>query len=94
MNTITQKDLAERWKCSLRTVQRRCVKYQLPPVGFEGQELAFDLDGVARVEQERLKKRMRSLGFSEQALKFVRTPGNDRGIISTPEAKRRAKVGR
>jgi hypothetical protein len=50
---LTQKDLADRWECSVRTVQRTREEFGLLPVDRIGNNPVFSIEHVEAVEELR-----------------------------------------
>ena len=73
---LAKKDLAVRWDCSVRTVEREVKKYGLIPADFIGQQPVWDEASVARMEERRKAAKMAKAGYPVDK------------IISTKEAKR------
>ena len=77
---LSKKDLAERWKVSVRSVERTIRRYNLLPFDWFGRQPEFHPADVRRIESIRKDERMmRYLGNGE--------------IITVKEAKQRAAKG-
>lgn len=77
---LSKKDLAERWKVSVRSVERTIRRYNLLPFDWFGRQPEFHPADVMRIESIRKDERMmRYLGNGE--------------IITVKEAKQRAAKG-
>ncbi len=82
--TLTKKELATRWGCSVRTVERAVRQFPVTPVAFIGHQPVFDLPSILNMEERRTRYRLEKAGYA--------TP--DTQIITVKEAKRRAGKGR
>ena len=77
---LSKKDLADRWKVSVRSVERTIRRYNLIPIDWFGRQPEFHPADVGRIESIRKDERMmRYLGNGE--------------IITVKEAKKRAGKG-
>ncbi len=79
-SNLTKKDLAERWKVSVRSVERTIKRYALIPIDWFGRQPEFHPADVGRIEGVRREERMR---------RYI----TDEPIITVKEAKRRAVKG-
>ncbi len=64
---LTQKDLAQRWGCCVRTVTRKIRASKLKPVDLTGNQPVFDLRDVVKLE------RQRAASWEKKQKLFVRT---------------------
>jgi hypothetical protein len=78
---LTKKELAVRWSCSTRTVERDVKRFGLVPADFIGHQPVFETAAIERMELRRKEHRMRQGGYAVP----------DTKIITVREAKRRAK---
>lgn len=76
---MTKVDLAERWKVSIRSVERLCKRYGLTPCDWHGRQPEFHPADVAGMEERRKSQRLEARGYM--------TPQR---VITVKEAKRRA----
>lgn len=60
---FTQKELAARWGCTVRTVQRDVRRFNLTPADYIGLQPIFNETAVERLERERLRQRLERGGF-------------------------------
>jgi hypothetical protein len=80
-NTLTQKDLANRWGCGSRTVRRRAKEFGLCPVDYTGKVPLFEPADVERMEARRKAALLNRGGYG---------PGPS-SIITIKQAKRLAR---
>jgi hypothetical protein len=76
---LTKKELAARWQCSTRTVERAVRQFGLLPDDFIGHQPVFHPAAVARMEARRREHRAKTAGYNL-----------DNGKIVTPAEARRA----
>lgn len=76
---LTKKDLAVRWKMSVRSVERTIKRYNLIPFDWFGRQPEFHPADVAGMEERRRRERIERM-----------QPG---AIVTVKEAKRRAAKG-
>lgn len=86
---LTKKELAFRWQCSTRTVERAVRTFGLHPIDFIGHQPVFELSAVERMEVRRKEARAKLLGYQLTP----ELPLPDKGILTVKEAKRRAWKG-
>lgn len=79
---LSKKDLADRWKVTVRSVERTVKRYQLKPAGYFGRQPEFSADSVERMEGRLLRERM--------AATAERIEKSSRRIITVKEAKAKA----
>ena len=82
--TLTKKELAGRWQCSTRTVERDVKRFGLVPADFIGHQPVFDLPSIDRMEKRRRDYRMEKSGYHQNGKET---------ILSVKEAKRLARKG-
>lgn len=58
LDGLQKKDLAQRWKCCLKTVDRRIKRLGLVPVTFTGNQPVFDQDQLLKAEDKDFKARV------------------------------------
>lgn len=63
MPPLTQKAIAARWKCSVRTVSRTFRRYKVKPVDFDGLQPRYEESDVLRVDERRNRERAKMLGL-------------------------------
>jgi len=56
--TFTKKDLANRWDCCKRTVERAIREFKVKPAGFTGNWPLFTQEQVDALEKARFKKHL------------------------------------
>jgi hypothetical protein len=76
---LTKKDLASRWKVSVRSVERTIKRFNLMPIDWFGRQPEFHPADVMGMEERRRRERIERL----QPLQ----------IVTVKEAKRRAGKG-
>ena len=81
MHKLSKKELAARWACSTRTVERDVKRFGLAPCDFTGRNPVFDETSVARMEQRRRDHKMQTNGHAPAS------------IVTVKEAKRLARKG-
>jgi len=64
MPKLTQKAIAARWTCSIRTVSRTFRRFKVKPVDFDGLQPRYELRDVQRVDKKRNKERAKFLGHT------------------------------
>ncbi|MGZ5527813.1 MAG: helix-turn-helix domain-containing protein [Limisphaerales bacterium] len=64
MPRLTQKAIAARWNCSVRTVTRILRSFKARPVAFDGLQPLYELRDVNSVDTKRNKQRAKMLGLS------------------------------
>jgi hypothetical protein len=69
--TFTKKDLANRWECSKRTVERAIREFSMRPAGFTGNWPLFTLQQVEAMEKARFKKRLENSNRMRQGDLFA-----------------------
>ena len=80
---LTQKELAFRWHCSLRTVRREIRRWKLWPVDFIGATPVFEQADVERMEARRKDARTAVMFRGHQGER----------LLTVKEAKRLAGKG-
>ena len=86
---LTKKELAFRWQCSTRTVERAVRTFGLNPIDFIGHQPVFEISAVERMETRRKEARAKLLGYELSPALPLPEPQ----IITVKEAKRRAGKG-
>jgi hypothetical protein len=56
--TLTKKDLAKRWNCCFKTVERRVRSLQLIPVSFTGNQPLWDEAALEKAESNEKLRRL------------------------------------
>jgi hypothetical protein len=84
MTPLSKKELAARWQCSLRTVERDVRRFGLTPDAFTGRQPVFAPEAVERMESRRTKHKakMAEARYRPEA-----------AILTVKEAKRQAGRG-
>jgi hypothetical protein len=83
-NTLTKKEIAGRWNCSTRTVERDVKRFGLVPADFIGHQPVFDLPALERMETRRRDYKMKKAGYHQNGKET---------ILTVKEAKRLARKG-
>lgn len=76
---LSKKDLAQRWKVSLRSVERTIKRFNLIPVDWFGRQPEFHPADVAGMEERRRRERLNRLQPAQ--------------IVTVKEAKAKAGKG-
>ena len=65
---LTQKELAYRWGCSIRTVRRRVLAFGMKVADFIGCQPVFSESEAIRAEELRKKKLLKAHGVSGKVI--------------------------
>jgi hypothetical protein len=98
--TITRTELADRWKCSEKTIRRAELSHGLTPAGYIGNQPVYslaDADAAQRRITEHKRRTLSRLAVERGEMPAKGSPRGDRGringVISLDEARRRGRKG-
>lgn len=73
MQKLSKKELAARWDCSTRTVERDVKRFGLIPCDFTGRQPVFEETAVARMEERRRLHKLETNGHGPAGIVTVKT---------------------
>ena len=90
--TFTRAELAERWKCSEKTIRRAELRHGLEPAAFVGNQPVYTLPDVTAAERRILEHKRRSVG--RRAVERPEMPAKgSTGLLSLKQIRTAAKKG-